>query len=104
MCGRHAGNITLNVASISQECNLSFQRHFQKLGLSKTTWRILKEKNDLGCYLYKIVLIQKLKPWRKLADFAFEQLENEHKFFIFHLSGVAKKQNFRFRGEKNPKN
>jgi len=64
--------------SVRENPRRSISHHSQELGLSTSTWRILRR--DLGLHSYKIQLTQELKvnDYRQshvFADWVLEQLE-----------------------------
>lgn len=56
-----AENITAVCESVAEEPRMSIACHLQQLSMSKTTtWQILKK--DLVLHMYRIQMIEKLKP------------------------------------------
>jgi len=100
--------------SVRENPRRSISHRSQELGLSTSTWRILRR--DLGLHPYKIQLIQELKvndhrQRRVFADWVLEQLEvnpNFAKQIIFSdeahfwMNGYVNKQNCRIWDDTNP--
>jgi len=75
---RSAENIAAVRESVRENPRRSISHHSQELGLSTSTWRILRR--NLGLHSYKIQLTQELKvndyrQSRVFADWILEQLE-----------------------------